>query len=181
MKNQDADPNVLPDGTAWYTLRTKTKAEHIAAAHLRQFSGVETFCPRIRFHKATQRGKVLFHQAMFPSYIFARFDFEKQCRAVTYANGVSTIVHFGDQYIPIAPTFIHFLRQEMGPEEVKYVKPAIEPGDEVEIAEGPFRGVKAIVHHYMPAKDRVQVLMEMLGKTQPVEVPAQDLVGVPYS
>lgn len=170
----------LPDGTAWYTLRTKTKNEHIAAAHLRRYHEVETFCPRIRFHKATRRGKVLFHQAMFPSYIFARFDFEQQSRAVTYANGVSNIVHFGENYIPIAPAFVDFLRTEMGPEEVKTLKPAIEPGDEVEVANGPFQGIKAVVHHYMPAKDRVQILMEVLGQMQPVEIPAEQLVAVNY-
>ncbi len=180
MTNEDLDPRHYPDGTAWYTLRTKTKCEHIAAAHVRQFTDVETFCPRIRFHKATRRGKVLFYQAMFPSYIFARFNFEKQSRAVTYANGVSTIVHFGENYVPIAPAFIEFLKSEIGPDEVKLLKPVIKPGDEVEIAEGPFRGLKAIVHHYMPAKDRVKVLMEVLGQTQPVDVPARDLVSVNY-
>lgn len=170
----------LPDGTAWYTLRTKTKSEHIAAAHLRILGDVETFCPRIRYHKATQRGKVLFHQAMFPCYIFARFDFESRSRAVTYANGVSTIVHFGDHRPPIDPSFIDFLRTEVGPEEVKTLNPVMEPGDEVEVAEGPFQGIRAVVQRYMPAKDRVQILMNFLGQTQPVEVPTKDLVAVNY-
>lgn len=161
-------------------MRTKIKSEHIAAAHLRKYNNVDTFCPRIRFHKATRRGKVLFHQAMFPSYIFARFNFENESRAVTYANGVSNIVHFGEYFPPIAPGFIDFLRQEMGEDEVKTLKPAIEPGDEVEIADGPFRGLKAIVRHYMPAKERVQVLMQVLGEAQPVDVSTDDLVAVNY-
>ncbi|MFT4639586.1 MAG: transcriptional antiterminator RfaH [Verrucomicrobiales bacterium] len=173
-------PNHFQDGTAWYTIRTKTKCEHIASAHLRQLENVETFCPRIRYHKATLRGKVLFHQAMFPCYVFARFDFENQSRAVTYANGVSTIVHFGAHRPPVAPEFIDFLRAEIGPDEVKTLKPVMEPGDEVEIAEGPFRGIQAIVHHYMPAKDRVRVLMEILGQVQPVDISTKDLVALNY-
>ncbi len=177
---QELPPHFLPNGTAWYTLRTKMKNEHIAAAHLRQYHQLETFCPRIRFHKATRRGKVLFHQAMFPGYIFSRFDFTQQSRAVAYANGVTSIVHFGEQYLPIAPDFIDFLRAEMGPEEVKTLKPTIEAGDEVEIAEGPFRGIKAVVHHYMPAKERVRILLEVLGRLQPVDVPTEHLVAVNY-
>lgn len=177
---QDLPLHHFPDGTAWYTLKTKTKSEHIAAAHLRKYHDVEIFCPRIRFHRVTRRGKVLFHQAMFPSYIFARFDFEEQSRAVTYANGVSTIVHFGEHYVPIAPDFIDFLKSEIGPGEVKTLKPTIEPGDEVEIAVGPFRGIRAIVHHYMPAKERVQILMEVLGRMQPVNVSTNNLVAVNY-
>lgn len=173
-------PNHFPDGSAWFTLRTKVKCEHIAAAHVRQLENVETFCPRIRYHKATQRGKVLFHQAMFPCYIFARFDFEKQSRAVTYANGVSTIVHFGEHHPSISPEFIDFLRAEMGNEEVKTLEPVLKAGDEVEIAEGPFRGLKTIVHQFLPAKDRVQVLMEVLGQLRPVDVGTKDLVAVNY-
>ena len=180
MDPTDLPPHHFPDGTAWYTLRTKTKSEHIAAAHLRQLENVQTFCPRIRFHKATQRGKVLFHQAMFPCYVFARFNFDQQSRAVTYANGVSTIVHFGDHHPPIAPEFIDFLRAEMGPEEVKTLSPVMEPGDEVEIADGPFRGLKTIVHRFLPAKERVQILMEVLGHYQPVEISTKDLVAVNY-
>ena len=179
MRKEPEQPHhYFPDGTAWYAIRTKTKCEHIAAAHLRQLDRVETFCPRIRFYKATQRGKVLFHQAMFPSYIFARFHLESQSRAVTYANGVSTVVHFGDYHPPIVPTFIDFLRDEMGPGEVKTLRQVISPGDEVEIAEGPFRGLRAIVHHYIPAKERVQILMEVIGQTQPVDISAKALVAV---
>lgn len=173
-------PNHFEDGTAWYALRTKNKSEHIAAATLRQFEGVETFCPRIRYHKATRRGKVLFHQAMFPAYLFARFDLQEQYRAVIHARGVTGMVHFGEQRPAIDPNLITFLRQEIGEDEVKTLKPCMEPGDEVEIANGPFRGLQAIVRHYMPAKDRVQVLMEMLGNDQVVNVGTQDLVSVTY-
>lgn len=68
----------------------------------------------------------------------------------------------------------------MGDEEVKTLLPVMEAGDEVEIAEGPFRGLKTIVHQFLPAKDRVQVLMEVLGQLQPVDVATKDLVAVNY-
>ena len=173
-------PHHFEDGTAWYALRTKNKCEHIAAATLRQFDGVETFCPRIRYQKATRRGKVLFHQAMFPAYLFARFDLQEQYRVVIHARGITGMVHFGEQRPAIDPNLITFLRQEIGEDEVKTLKPCMEPGDEIEIANGPFRGLRAIVRHYMPAKDRVQVLMEMLGNDQVVSVGTQDLVSVSY-
>jgi len=173
-------PHHFEDGTAWYALRTKNKSEHIAAATLRQFDGVETFCPRIRYQKATRRGKVLFHQAMFPAYLFARFDLQEQYRVVIHARGITGMVHFGEQRPAIDPNLITFLRQEIGEDEVKTLKPCMEPGDEIEIANGPFRGLRAIVRHYMPAKDRVQVLMEMLGNDQVVSVGTQDLVSLSY-
>ena len=41
--------------TEWYCVRTQTKREHIAAGHLRELEGVEVFCPRLKYRKATRR------------------------------------------------------------------------------------------------------------------------------
>ena len=81
--------------TAWYCLRSKVKQEHVAAGSLRQLPGVEVFAPRLRFRKPTRRGPVWFVEALFPGYLFARFDWEAQAKAVQYAYGVLGIVHFG--------------------------------------------------------------------------------------
>lgn len=169
-----------PDGTAWYCLRAKNKAEHIAAAQLRQLEGVSSFSPRIRFPKATARGKVLFQQALFPGYVFARFDFATQCRLVSYSLGVTGMVRFGDDCPPVPRSHIEYLQQEMGPEELRTVEMTLEEGDAVEIAQGPFRGFEAVIHTYMPAKDRVKVLLEILGNQRLVEVSQDDLVGLGY-
>src|SRR5262249_43854978 len=82
---------------AWYCLRSQPKHEHIAAAHLR-ILGVNVFCPRIRFKRKTRLGIVWVTEAMFPGYLFARFELAEMHRKVTYAHGVSGIVRFADRY-----------------------------------------------------------------------------------
>ena len=62
------------DDLAWYCVQTRPKSEHIARASLLQFGDVEVYCPRLRYHKTTRRGKVWFTEALFPCYLFARFD-----------------------------------------------------------------------------------------------------------
>ena len=52
-----------PSEPAWYCLKTQTKREAIAAAHLRELEGVEVFCPMLRYRKATRRGKVWWVEA----------------------------------------------------------------------------------------------------------------------
>src|SRR5258708_9094266 len=59
----------------WFCLRTQPKHEHIAAAALRHRLEIRCFAPRVRFPKATRRGKVWFVEAMFPGYLFAQFVF----------------------------------------------------------------------------------------------------------
>jgi len=69
MPPQDTDIN----SPAWYCVRTQTKREHLAAKSLKQLEGVEAFCPRLKYRKATRRGKIWWIEAMFPGYIFAFF------------------------------------------------------------------------------------------------------------
>src|SRR5205807_1913378 len=80
----------------WFCLKTQPKREHLAATALRRQFGVECFSPRLRFRRMTQRGPVWFVEAMFPGYLFAKFIYSTQHRAVESSHGISGIVHFGD-------------------------------------------------------------------------------------
>ena len=66
----------------WFCLKTQPKREHLAATALRRQFGVECFSPRLRFRRMTQRGPVWFVEAMFPGYLFAKFIYSTQHRAV---------------------------------------------------------------------------------------------------
>ena len=158
---------------AWYCLKTQTKREAIAAAHLRELEGVEVFCPMLRYRKATRRGKVWWVEALFPGYVLARFLLGTDERAVMYSQGVRGLVRFGDKVPAIPDDFVEVLRQEVarqGAEEVLTVGPRITEGEEVELAHGPLGGVRATVVEVLPARERVKVLLEFLGREQVIEV-----------
>ncbi|SRR5579862_9282385 len=165
-------PNPEP---AWYCVRSMPKQEHIAAAHLRTLEGVEVFCPRIRLRRVTRRGPVWFVEALFPGYLFARFDRLLSQKAVTYSNGVTSIVRFGEEIAQVPAEAIEGLRVEMGETECKAISQEIREGDSVIVAHGLFRGLASVVTSVMPAKDRVRVLLEFLGQCRDVEL-ARDQV-----
>ena len=169
-----------PDGAAWYCLRTQPKREHIAAASLGTLEGVEVVCPRVRYKKVTRRGKVWWVEPLFPCYLLARFSFEKQQRAVSYASGVSGIVRFGESFPSVDAAFVEELRAELAKEEnegeVITVQPVAEPGDQVELADGPLRGLTGTVFDVRPAEERVRIFIEFLGQTQPVDVDLYSLL-----
>src|SRR5258708_23101161 len=104
---------------AWYCLRSQPKHEHIAAAHVRILEGVTVFCPRIRFKRATRQGIVWVTEAMFPGYLFARFELAKIHLRVRYAHGVSGIVRFADRYPTIDEEALAQLRHLTGTSEGK--------------------------------------------------------------
>ncbi|MBK1790311.1 transcription termination/antitermination protein NusG [Persicirhabdus sediminis] len=161
---------------AWYCVRCQPKREHIAAGQLRQLDGVEVICPRLKYRKATKRGKIWWLEAMFPGYLFAKFDRQKMERAVRYAYGVLTIVKFGDFMPTINEEFIHALQSQLEEGETVVLKPSIEIGDEVEVAYGPLEGMQGEVVELLGGNDRVRMLIEMLGSRQVVDVDLFSLI-----
>ena len=87
---------------AWFCVRSQPKHEHIAAGHLRALPELQVFLPRIRFRRQTRRGAAWFTEALFPNYLFARFDWETLLRRVHAAPGVSGVIHFGERW-PTVP------------------------------------------------------------------------------
>jgi transcription antitermination factor NusG len=52
---------------------------------------------------------------------------------------------------------------------------AFEPGQEVEITQGPFRDLKALVTRLITARERVELLIEWMGCTLRAEAGVTDL------
>ena len=155
---------------AWYCLRSQSKHEHIAAAHVRMLEGVTVFCPRIRFKRPTRQGLVWVTEAMFPGYLFAHFDLGEKHRQVRYAHCVIGIVQFGNHYPIIEERALAFLRDETGMAEVKELTYELVQGDQVKIVGGIFAGLEAVVTQILSAKERVRILMDFLGRQMEAEV-----------
>ncbi|MEI6535336.1 MAG: transcription termination/antitermination NusG family protein [Verrucomicrobiaceae bacterium] len=166
-----------PDQPQWYCVHTKPKCEHLVAGALRNLENVEAYCPRLRFQRSTPRGKVWFTEALFPSYLFARFDHAVSSRAVKYTHNVIRVIEFGGLPIPVSPESIAELKKEMHGEETRAVSFGVHIGDVVEVAEGPMRGLKGIVESFLNGEERVRVLLEFLGRENRVEVPTTKLLS----
>lgn len=169
----------------WYGVRTQTKREHIAAKHLRTLEDIEVFCPRIRYRKATRRGKIWWVEPMFPGYLLARFNLEEMERSVTFSQGVRGLVRFGSEIPSIPGPFIEKLRRETlalatsghsdDPECVTLV-PKLFSGDEIEVANGPLQGMQGTIVQVLPAIERVKILLDFLGRPNVIEMDLFSLI-----
>jgi transcriptional antiterminator RfaH len=160
---------------AWFCVRTQTKREHIAAGYLRELEGIEVFCPRLRYRKATRRGTVWWIEPLFPGYVLAKFNLLESERAVAFCQGVRGLVRFGPDIPSVPEAFVESLRHEIRnhltpDEEVLTVVPAVECGDEVEVASGPLAGMRGVVVAIAPAAERVKILMDFLGQPHAVDM-----------
>jgi transcriptional antiterminator RfaH len=161
---------------AWFCLRAQPKREHIAAACARQMPEVEVFCPRVRFRKPTSRGPVWFVEPMFPGYLFARFDYMACNRRIRLRPGITGFVQFGDRLALLSDVLVSEIKDRTGEKEIVEVDQNLEPGQSVQVTQGPFQGLEALVTRVMTAKERVQILIEWMGRTLSAEASTADLV-----
>jgi transcriptional antiterminator RfaH len=160
---------------SWFCLKAQPKREHIAAACLGQIADVEVFCPRVRFQKSTRRGPVWFIESMFPGYLFARFDYGALHREIRKRPGVNGFVHFGERIALLPHALISEIRTRTGLDEIVEISRGLEPGQEVEITQGPFQGLNALVTRFISARERVEILIEWMGRTLRAEADVTDL------
>lgn len=160
----------------WFCVQTQPKHEHIAAAQLRQNSSLEVFLPRIRYRRSTRCGPAWVTEALFPNYLFAHFDLVTQLRLIQATRGVRKVVHFGTRWPTIPEATIAELRSATGIDEVKVLSQDLHPGDAVEVADGVFHGLQALVTKVMPQRQRVSVLLDFLGRQTAVELDRNQLV-----
>ncbi len=157
-------------GPAWYCARTQPKHEHIAARTLSANLGLEVFHPRLKLERATCRGPVRVIEPVFPCYVFVRGRPEDDLDRVRYVNGVRGLVQFG-QRIPVVPDgVIEELRQCFDLEEQMVVEDRLAVGTEVTVAKGALLGSRGRVARVLPARRRVQILLDFLGQTTLAEV-----------
>ena len=155
---------------AWYCTRTKPKHEHIAAANLRKNLALEVFLPRLSVERATGHGAVRSIEPLFPCYLFVRCVIEEQLDKIKYANGVSSLVRFGQKIPAVEDAIIEELQDFFEADEPMAVEHRLTPGDEVSVSGGAFAGMQACVLRDMSAKQRVQILLYILGQPTSVEV-----------
>jgi transcriptional antiterminator RfaH len=161
---------------AWFCLRAQQKHEQVAAGFLRQSEQIEVFNPCIRFVQARRQRKVWITEPLFPGYLFARFNWKDSLARVQYALGVQSVVHFGNGWPTVPDRVIADLRAAIGPAELRVIPDQPTPGDEVEIIADLFQGLKAVVTQVMPARQRVAVLLDFLGRQTTVEISAHYIV-----
>jgi transcriptional antiterminator RfaH len=161
----------LVDNPVWFCLKAEPKREHLAATALRRRFAVECLSPRLRFRKLTRRGPVWFVEAMFPGYLFAKFVYPAQHRAVESSHGIRGILRFGDRLATIPEETVAALLLKAGSDEVVTVDSSPKIGEPVQIVEGPFQGLEVVVTQLLPAKERIRVLLEFLGRPLEMEIP----------
>lgn len=158
------EPAPLPNVTRWLCVHTRPRKEPAAEQYCRDVLGLDTYYPKLKRLKTIRRVKRWVVGPLFPRYFFCRLNLTRNLRAVQYAPQAIGVVGFGGRPTVVDDAIIHQLQQWAGETvDVVTVRPGVRPGDLVEIADGPLRGLQAVVLQEMSDRDRVAVLLSTLG------------------
>jgi len=152
----------------WYVIQCKAKESFRAAENLEN-QGFEVFHPFIQVEKVRQGKLKLIDEPLFPYYLFIYLsDVADNWRPIRSTRGVLKLLSFGHQPVRVADELVDMLRERIAPQPEDYLK----AGDRVLIEEGPFKGLNAIFQT-KKGEERVILLLELLHKQQPLEVPVK--------
>lgn len=147
----------------WYCVLTKPQREKQAVEQLCMLPGVEVYFPRIRIRKTIRRVRRQVIEPLFPRYLFCRFDLTSNFRAVRYAHDVIDLVRFGSDPALVSDLLITELKSWVGEGDLIEAKPMFSSGDRVLIADGPMQGLQAVIQEAHSDRERVAVLLSILG------------------
>jgi len=148
----------------WYLIHTHPHAERKAAAHL-QRQGFQTYQPRYLKRRRHARRIETVSAPLFPCYLFVAVDMLKQrWLAIRSTIGVSSLVGNGDTPGQVPAAIIDDLRRREVDGLVMLERRArFARGDRIRIVDGAFAGCLGLFDD-MPDRERVAVLLELLGR-----------------
>jgi transcription antitermination factor NusG len=88
---------------------------------------------------------------------------------------VSSLVHFGRRIPPVPDSAIEELKQCFEAEQPMIVQDGLVPGAEVTIVDGAFLGFSGMVVRTLSAGQRVQILLDFLGRITLTELDRKSL------
>jgi transcriptional antiterminator RfaH len=156
----------------WLLLQVKPRQEMRALENLERQQG-ECYCPLIQVEKLSRGKRVHAEEALFPGYFFINFDPQKSNlthTAIRSSRGVSKIVGFGVEPIKVPEALIMQIRHREHRNSLGLIaKDMPQAGDDINITEGPFRGLEAVFSH-TDGLQRSIVLINLLNQKTPASL-----------
>jgi transcriptional antiterminator RfaH len=164
----------------WYVVQTKSQQEERAVANLSAW-GLQILAPRTRERRLGVNQQPAYESAaLFPGYVFARFDAELLAAKVRYTRGVLGLVGFGAGPAAVDDCAIALIRDRIGADGFVHAAPP-RPGDLVHILDGPFRALVGVFEQELSGRDRVRILLTTLGSPLRVQVLKSAIRRAPVS
>ena len=156
-------------GNFWYVIQTKPKKEEEAKSYL-SVKGLEVFNPLMEtFTQRNGRMNKEF-KPLFPNYIFGKLELERDYTLVKWARGVTRVLGFGGVPTPVSEKVIEEIKGRSNVSGIVKGAYDFKSNDKVRIKAGPFRDFMGIFEKWVPEKERVRILLNLIAYQPSVEI-----------
>jgi transcriptional antiterminator RfaH len=160
----------------WIVVRSHPQRENFAAESVSQ-QGYAVFLPRVLEYSGRGGHRFALAKPLFRSYLFV--GIESRWRPLLSTFGVAAVIMAGESPGIVPPAVIEQLRSRLDIDGLVRL-PKRQRGDRVEIVRGPFARHTGL-YLGMSARDRVRVLLGVMGAQTSVLVHERDLDPVRVS
>ena len=162
----------------WHLIMTKPREDERAAQHLLN-QDYEFFRPLLKQFRIKKGKQIAVTEPLFPRYLFIRLDDAlSDWSKIRSTRGVAQLVRFTELPAVVPDDLILEIKNQCVDDDtidITLERPyVLEKGDEIEISEGSFKGIRAIIKQQI-GEDRVLLLLKLLGKEQELEVSLNDV------
>jgi transcription elongation factor/antiterminator RfaH len=162
----------------WYVLHTRSRHESVVSEGLSKKS-MEVFLPKIKVRSTRRDRKAMIHVPLFPGYVFIKSDLHPHTHLeIVKTAGVVRLIGTQQGPVPVAEDTIASLKIMVASEMPIATGHRLQPGDRVQVVNGPFTGVIGTFVRYHN-QSRVVVNIEALGQCAGVEVQGEDIEVLP--
>tara|TARA_Y100000590_G_scaffold104552_1_gene118964 strand:+ start:588 stop:1085 length:498 start_codon:yes stop_codon:yes gene_type:complete len=151
----------------WIVVRSKPRSEKIVYDQLLE-KGIEAYLPLLKERRKWSDRKKWVEFPLFSSYLFANIEL-KNSIFVLQTHGVSSLVKFGEEIAIVQDKIIKTIKlaidggYQLTPTEYFIA------GNEVEVIEGPMKGVKGIVVQ-LKGKDRLIIKIDAIQQALSINI-----------
>jgi len=155
----------------WYVAQTQAHAEERARVNLER-QGFSTYLPRYRRERRHARRRDTVKAPLFPGYIFVELDLERApWRSINGTFGVTQLVCRGERPAAVPAGVVEEITGRAGEDGLIELQPAaLRKGEALRIVSGALADCRGLFER-MADRDRVILLLDLLGRTVQVEAP----------
>ena len=135
------------------------------------YQDFDYYLPRIKVKKLNSN---LGEEVLFPGYVFVNIRLEDYS-LIKYTKGIKKVVNFGKNIPRLTDNEINNIKSIEKLSNSLPITTKINIGQEAVVADGPFKGTLVKICS-LPSKERIEVLLAILGSSRRVSIMEKNLV-----
>jgi len=161
----------------WYVAQTRAHAEERARLNLER-QGFSTYLPRYKRERRHARRREVVKAPLFPGYIFVQLDLDSApWRSIDGTFGVVRLVAFGERPAAVPAGVVEEIAGRAGKDGLIELEPRrLRKGEALRIVAGALADCLGFFER-MADRDRVVLLLDLLGRKVRVEAPRTALAS----